>query len=175
MREKGKTLSEMERIAVITFHEMSLTHDICFDSKLQKMVGPCGKAQVIMVRGLFGNWKQLMCFKFDQAMIKIILIEAITCLDTANYQVVVASTWDMENKRVWSELGITVDKNFFPHPVKTNEVVYAFADIPHLLKLLRNQYINDDLWLQGCTEPLTRIILQTIIDKSTSSDLSIVH
>jgi len=115
MREKGKGLTSFEKTTVITFDEMSmksLSPEVCFDSKIKKLVGPCKKVQVIMVRGLFSNWKQPIYYKFDQPMTKDILIEAVNRLYDAGYEIV-AITCDIANKGVWGELNITPQKIIF--------------------------------------------------------------
>jgi len=128
MREKGKGLTSFEKTSVITFDEMSLSPEVCFDSKIEKLVGPCKKVQVIMVRGLFSNWKQPIYYKFDQPMTKDILIEAVNRLYDAGYEVV-AITCDMANKGVWGELNITPENHFFQHPVIKDAKIFVFADL----------------------------------------------
>lgn len=164
----------MERVAVITFDEMALSPEVCFDAKLEKLVGPCGKVQVMMVRGLFGNWKQQIYYKFDQAMTKAILMEGIQHLFNAGYDVV-AVTSDMGNRGVWGELGITPQKHFFEHPSIKDGIIFVFADVPHLLKLLRNWFVDNGFLLGTCKEPFKAEVFQTIINICDEGDLRVAH
>jgi len=75
MKEKSKDLSTIDKIAVLSFDEMSLSPEPYFDTKLEKLIGPCSKVQVIMCRGLFSNWKQPIFYKFDQT--KDILMQSV--------------------------------------------------------------------------------------------------
>jgi hypothetical protein len=174
MREKGKTMTSFQKITVISFDEMALSPEVQFDSKLEKLVGPCGKVQVIMARGLFEKWKQPIYYKFDQPMTKDILMEAVCRLYDAGYEVV-ASTSDMGNKGVWGELQITPDHHFFEHPKLQNEKIFVFADVPHLLKLLRNWYIDEGFTLDNCSTPFKADVMQTVIDIGKSGDLRVAH
>jgi hypothetical protein len=174
MREKGKTFTSFQKITVITFDEMAVSSEVQFDSKLEKLVGPCGKVQVIMARGLFEKWKQPIYYKFDQQMTKDILMEAVSRLYHAGYEVV-ATTCDMGNRGVWTELQITSDNHFFEHPVLKNSKIFVFTDIPHLLKLLRNWFIDDGFLLQQCSKPFKAEVMQAIIDIGNSGDLRVAH
>ncbi|EFN72296.1 Transposable element P transposase, partial [Camponotus floridanus] len=171
---KGKELTSFEKITVITFDEMALSPEVCFDSKIEKLVGPCKKVQVIMVRGLFSKWKQPIYYKFDQPMTKDILIEGVNRLYDAGYEVI-AITSDMGNKGVWGELNITPENHFFEHPVIKNAKIFVFADVPHLLKLLRNWLIDKGLLLLNCSEPFTAAVFQAIIDMNKDGDLHVAH
>ncbi|XP_018049866.1 PREDICTED: uncharacterized protein LOC108688213 [Atta colombica] len=177
MREKGKELSSLEKLAVLSFDEMTVSSEINFDAKLEKLVGPYGKVQVMMVRGLFSNWKQPIYYKFDQPMNKCILLESITRLYSAGYQVI-AIVSDMDNRGVWTELDISpykYNKYFFHHPVNEEEKIFVFADVPHLLKLLRNWLFDDGLLLGNSKELFTREIFQTLVDMSNVDGLHVAH
>ncbi|XP_011051106.1 PREDICTED: uncharacterized protein LOC105144108 [Acromyrmex echinatior] len=177
MREKGKELSSLEKLAVLSFDEMAVSSEINFDAKFEKLVGPYGKVQVMMVRGLFSNWKQPIYYKFDQPMNKCILLESITLLYNAGYQVI-AIVSDMDNRGVWTELDISpykYNKYFFHHPVNEEEKVFVFADVPHLLKLLRNWLFDDGLLLGNSKELFTREIFQTLVNISNVDGLRIPH
>ncbi|XP_071637320.1 uncharacterized protein [Temnothorax longispinosus] len=174
MKQKSADLSEMMKITVLTFDEMAVSDEVRFDSKLQKLIGPCSKVQVIMVRGLFGNWKQPIYYKFDQPMKKNILDDALTLLHNAGYQVV-ACTSDMGNKGVWGELKITPEKHYFQHASIKDAKVFVFADVPHLLKLLRNWFIDDGFTLSNCKKTFTSQVYEEIVKMGNSGDLRIAH
>ncbi|XP_071578674.1 uncharacterized protein [Temnothorax nylanderi] len=173
MQEKGKDLSEIEKLSVMCFDEMALSSECNFDPTLEQLIGPHSKVQVIMVRGLFGNWKQPIFYKFDQPMTKSILLEGIKLMHNAGYRVVVVVS-DMGNKGLWGELNISPTNYFFKHPV-TKLNIYVFADVPHLLKLLRNWYFDNGLRLGGCSELFTTSVLQDIVNFSKTGDLPVAH
>ncbi|KAJ8881097.1 hypothetical protein PR048_017570, partial [Dryococelus australis] len=84
-----------------------------------------------MIRGLFVGWKQPIFYGFDVTMP--------TCGIT-----LVAVTCDMggKNSKVWKELCVNTDKPYFANPVCGDRKIWIFYDIPHLLKLSRNHFIN---------------------------------
>ncbi len=57
---------------------------------------------------------------------------------------IVASVNDMgsTNHQLWRYLGITRNQPLFTNPFTALRRVYAFADVPHLVKLLRNHIID---------------------------------
>lgn len=68
-------------------------------------------------------------------MCKALLFEIIQTLNDASYTVI-ACVLDCGggNMGLWKELRITFENTHFQNPV-TDEPVYVFADVPHLLKL----------------------------------------
>jgi len=48
---------------------------------------------------------------------------------------------DPSNVGLWHNLGISIEKISFEHPI-TKSNIYAFADAPHLLKLARNHFLD---------------------------------
>lgn len=66
---------------------------------------------------------------------------------------VVAVTSDMGsgNMRLWSELeiGIAPTKCYFQHPVCRELKIFVFADMPHLIKLVRNHFLDNEFNVNG--------------------------
>jgi len=72
------------------------------------------------------------------------------------------------NEGLWSILGITSDITSFEHPI-TKSSIHVFADAPHLLKLVRNHYLD-----QGFVLPsgiyIGRYIVEELIKLQSKSD-----
>jgi len=100
-----------------------------------------------MVRSLFSNWKQPVYYNFDESTTKSTLLQVISEMYNIGYTVV-AVTSDME---LWSELGIGIEpkKYFFQHPVCSELKVFVSADMPHLLKLFRNHFLDKAFNVNG--------------------------
>ncbi|KAH7954271.1 hypothetical protein HPB49_017124 [Dermacentor silvarum] len=53
------------------------------------------------------------------------------------------------NRKMWTHLGVSgkLDKakNFFEHPVNEDRKVFAFSDVPHLFKYIRNRLLKQRL------------------------------
>lgn len=56
------------------------------------------------------------------------------------------------NQRLWKACGINVGRysnlrNYIPHPSNSNRFLYFIADIPHLLKNLKESLINNKFFI----------------------------
>jgi Transposase protein len=91
-----------------------------------------------MARGLFSKWKTPVYVGFDVNMTKKLLDEVICALHDVGHEVVACvSDMGTSNQGLWKELNVNTSQTFFHHPV-TNNKIWMFADVPHLLKLTRN-------------------------------------
>lgn len=46
------------------------------------------------------------------------------------------------NRGLWKNLGVSKDRTWFTHPSDDNQKIYFFAEVPHLMKLLRNWLLD---------------------------------
>jgi len=49
----GETLTDNEKLIVISFDEMYVTKRICYDKKNEQMIGPHKCVQILVVRGIY--------------------------------------------------------------------------------------------------------------------------
>lgn len=138
----GENMNNFEKTVVLQFDEVKIKCIREYDTRKDMIIGPYNYMQVVMVRGLFSNWKQPVYLGFDQKMTKDILMQVINELYQISFNVVACvSDCGGSNVGLWNALEISLDKTFFEHPV-TNKNIYMFADAPHLLKLLRNWLLD---------------------------------
>ena len=147
MSIKGQSMSLTDKLAVLTFDEIYVSQKVEIDRKLEQVVGPHRTAQIGMVRGLFSKWKQPIFYKFDQKITVDILNKILSELWDIGY-IVVAVTTDLggNNPDAFKKLNIGVDENqncFFNHPKNKDHKVFVFADVPHLIKLFRNHFLDN--------------------------------
>lgn len=164
MKSKASSFSATDKVTVLSFDEMSLSKIASIDRKLEQKVGPHKNCQVVMARGLFKSWKQPIYYDFDKAMTHDILLDIIRQLYDAGY-IVVATVCDMgpKNKEIFHALGCDLDTPencFFEHPCDPNLLIHTFLDAPHLLKLLRNHFIDYGYKIDG-----------EVVDKSVIEEL----
>jgi hypothetical protein len=76
------------------------------------------------------------------------------------------------NIRLWKCLGITPTKTSFEHLV-SGEQIYMFADVPHLLKFVRNNLLNSGFILPNQTY-VGKQVLQEVVGLN-KGDLSCVY
>lgn len=99
---------------ILTFDEMSVHSMMEFDSAQDEIVGPHSHVQVIMARGLFAKWKQVVYVAFDTPVTKNLLYDVVIELHKIKYQVVgINSDNGPENVCLRKQLGISIEKNFF--------------------------------------------------------------
>ncbi|KAB0804485.1 hypothetical protein PPYR_01455 [Photinus pyralis] len=159
----GNNLTEFEKVCIIQFDEVKVNSVYEYDRKADEVLGPHSQMQVVLIRGLFSSWKQPIYLGFDQKMTQEILLDIIRKLNDISYSVVgCVSDCGGGNIGLWKELGITKDSNFFKHPV-TNENIYYFPDVPHLLKLTRNWLVDTGFVLSDGKNPgITQKNLNTL-------------
>lgn len=173
MKIAALTNTEYDRVTVLHFEEMKVRSLYEYDVVEDQIVGPHGQMLVVMVRGLFKNWKQPVYINFDQKMTCSILIKVITELNKISYNVVACvSNCGEENIRLWEEMGLSVEQCYFWHPV-TNQKIFYFADALHILKLVRNWLLDTGFCLKDGSEvrkdPLVALV------SSADSKISSCH
>lgn len=165
-------MNRLQKLTCLSFDEMAISKQICFDRKNERIFGPHSQVQVVMARGLASKWKQPIYFDFDSPMKKQVLFSIINALEDAGFEVLsITSDLGGENRGLWKELGITDDNNSFLHPYDESRRIFVFADVPHLLKLARNHFIEKGFVVCG-NEHITKQCLQDLL-KCQDKDLKI--
>ncbi len=155
----------------LSFDEMTLHRTIQFHQGEQKIFGPHDQVQVVMIRGLFKPFKQPIFFAFDTPLTKELLWEILGKLDGIGFSVEsVTSDMGPKNMSLWRDLNI--------HPGNTNFLfngrqLNVLADVPHLLKLLRNHLLDQGFILKS-GEVILREHLEKILATDTG-ELRITH
>jgi hypothetical protein len=138
---------------------------------LFKQVGPHKTSQCAVTRGFFGPWKQPVYYEYDQAMTPERLSSIISNLSESEFTVV-ATVCDMgtSNQGLWTALNVGIEPGkecYFPHPADPSLKIFVFADVPHLLKLIRNHFLDTGfIWNNAriTTECLEFVIQNSISD-----------
>lgn len=166
MKKKGENLSAEDKLTVLTFDELYISNKIDIERKEQKVYGPNKTCQFVMARGLFHKWKQPIYYEFDKPLCAHTLLTIINRLYEVQY-IVVAVTNDMgsTNIKLWNELNIGINiitdterhkiektiqkQHFIAHPADSSLKIFFFADVPHLLKLARNNLLDSGFIING--------------------------
>ena len=169
MKIMGHTLSNFEKVTVLSYDEMKVSSIYEYDQKEDEVLGPHSYMQIIMARGLFSKWKQPVYIGFDSKMTKDILNSVIIELQNNGYNVVACGGG---NIGLWKELSISMNSSSYPHPV-TQQPVYFFADAPHLLKLIRNWFLDNGFILDN-RQKVTSAPVEELV-KLTNSEINSCH
>ena len=137
LKKNFQDASTSERQAVLSFDEVDIKKLYQYDKINRRVYGNHKKMQVVMIRGMFGKWKQTIYFEFDKRMTKDLILKiALKCEDAGlNIRGV---SFDLGNPTFLRHFGVLKDMNFyFENPADSNRRIYLFPDVPHLLKRLR--------------------------------------
>lgn len=110
-----------------------------------------------MIRGVSENWKQVIAWhattkKSSDDVLHSLVLEIVSEVERIGFNIR-GITCDMgpKNTGLWKKLGFKVNRkenyHYIDHPQRPGELLYVFADVPHLLKNLRTALMNQDFVL----------------------------
>ena len=158
---KVKCMSPEERECVLTLDEISIKAAVEFDNRscnfigdvtLPKHSGAATHAVVFMLGGISTRWKQTVAYFFSgnstdgRVLCDIVKEIIVLCSGIGLNVMAVTSDMGSANRAMWKTLGIVCGQDkcipSFTHPSAAEKAVYVFADVPHLVKNLRNHIVN---------------------------------
>ncbi|KAH8354301.1 hypothetical protein KR084_006260, partial [Drosophila pseudotakahashii] len=168
LMENAVDLDEEDKICILYFDEMKMNASLEAGRKPRESY-----VQVAMVQGLRKSWNQPIYFDYDMPMTKSTLYQLIERLYMVGYHVVgIVSDMGTGNHKLWRSLRVSPEKSWFEHPADSAMKVFVFADVPHLVKLIRNHFLDSGLVIDG--KVLTQQSVRQVMHHASSSDLSIM-
>lgn len=165
--------TDRERLCVISFDEMKIKSCYEYDKVLDSVISPSNYVQVVMIRGLFKPWKQPIYYNYDFPMDLNTINDIIKRLENIKFTVVaIVSDLGATNSLLRKNLKITLESPFFTHPSSETKKIFVFADVPHLIKLIRNHFLDSGFLMDGKiinSEPIAEVL------NLEKSDLKINH
>lgn len=76
------------------------------------------------------------------------------------------------NRGLHKELEVTHLKPYFINPCN-NEKIFVLADVPHLLKLIRNHFVDEGFIING--KEINKCLVEAVLDVTSVSELRITH
>ena len=142
-RSLESQLSGIYPLVSLSFDEMNCNQDLSYDQREDVVLPSAKKFHVAMVRGICHNYKQPVWCGFDTDMTPALLKGIIRAVEARGFKVL-SSVSDLAttNQGLWRDMGITSEKPSFKNPVDETRDVHVFADVPHMVKLLRNHYLD---------------------------------
>lgn len=70
MQVSSHDIEPMQKLCVLSFDEMKIKKQYVYDKKNDETTKPANYAQVAMIRGLVGRWKQVIFYDYDCKMTK---------------------------------------------------------------------------------------------------------
>jgi len=162
MKSVEPTLDKFGKLCILKFDEIGLTSQASWDRSFDIIQPPHSKVQVLMCSGICSKWNQPVYYGYDKKMTRHTLTQIIRKLELAGYKVcAIVSDSDTANQGLWTSLGVGLSKPYFENPSDPSRKIWAFADAPHMIKLLRNHLLDQGFELAD----------GTCIQKSTLEEL----
>lgn len=166
-------LTPLQKICVMSFDEMKIRSVYCYDKVSDQILKPYGYVQVVLIRGLMGQWKQPVFFDHEGKMTKDKLFSIITAVENAGFYVVaIVSDLGGGNRSLHNDLGVTPSKPYFENPSNGCNI-YTLADVPHLIKLIRNNFVDYGFVING--KEINVQIIDKLLEFTGTSEVSIAH
>ena len=169
LKVMAETMTDTQKVIGLAFDEVHLRKDISYDSQEDKIVGPHSKANTMLIRGIFKKFKLPVWYRYDTALKKDELFEIIQELESLGYHVV-SLTSDMgpDNRALAKSLGISPENTKFENPSRPGHFIYYFYDVPHLLKLIRNNLLKYGFILPKSEDqftPVNKSMFENVFDQ----------
>lgn len=163
MNQKGADMAPQDRACILLFDEMSVAEEYCYDVRTDRIYNPHSKVQVVMAVGLIGrSWRQPIYYDFDRNMTPALVNHLITSLEKQGFPVyAVVSDLGGTNHGLLGKMCVSTKEPHFENPYNKNRNVHFFCDVPHMIKLLRNNLLDHQFRTpKGITskEPLWELI-----------------
>ena len=170
LRNQVEEMSLRDRCCVLCIDEMSIRKDIDYSRLLDRVFGPHTKMVVVMLRGLFNKWKQPVYFNFDTLINSDLFHNILDVVQSFGFTIrACVSDMGAENRKLWKELNVSEDT---PWIATSQHKLYFFADVPHLLKLIRNHIIDNGITTPYCK--LDKSVFESLFSKDCG-ELKLCH
>lgn len=167
---KRSVETSRDRLCVLSFDEIKVREEVEYIRVNDTVVLNKRYTQVVMVRGLTKNWKQAIYYGFDDKMTVTTLMDVINELEK-NELLVVAVVSDLgpTNRACWNELKVNHQNPQFK--TDTDRDVFVFSDTPHLLKCIRNHFVDSGFVNNGVFYNAAPVV--ELLVRDSKSDLRI--
>lgn len=146
------------KLCVLSFDELSIEGSVAYDPTADQVLGPKTQMNVYFLRGLIASWKQPVAFYFDDPFTIENFQSILKSIGDIGL-IVVALVTDLggKNRGLLNKMQVNVRKkddtylirHQIQNPTFQDILIQYFADLPHLLKLLRNNMLKHGLNIEG--------------------------
>lgn len=158
VKEKVR-LEPLSKLGVLAYDEMDIRNVVDYDKSTDQIRGPFKKALVVILRSLTHSWRQIVFCDFNRIIDLKLFNEIVVEAENSGVHVV-ATSFDLGNHRFQKEIKF-VSKKMTPndelsiqHPLDKSRKIFAFPDCPHLMKLVRNHWLDQGFTLEGTEQKI---------------------
>jgi len=104
--------------------------------------------QVVIVTSIMKNWFQPIYYSFDQNTTFNILKKAIDKVQKSGFEVCcVMSDMGGSNQGFLRSMNVSYENPIISYPCNNEKRIHFFADMPHLIELLKNRLLDQGIYL----------------------------
>lgn len=141
----GKIHQEHEKLTILQVSYIKTAELFEYDEELDLIVGPNKYVTLIIARGLYKDWSQLVYFNVDTRVTKQNLNCVIEALHKIDYSVAaLSSNFDEGKSDLFADLSINYGKGFLQHPI-TQEKIHCFYYLNDMVRATHEHFINGHL------------------------------
>ena len=130
-----------DNYCMLIFDGMHLKNETKYSASLKELIPGADEVEVVLIRGLFKNWKHIVQFEFDRKMDIEDLKKIIINIQETGL-IVKGIIMDLGNHHVQGQLNVAQMEYKFENPSIPDEVVLIIPDPIHCLKNLRNALVD---------------------------------
>lgn len=168
----------LAKYCTISLDEVKTGRSYEYDESRKRVLRPTDYALLFMVKGLCVNWQQVVYYNFDKTPTKELVDMVISKVEGCGlHPCALVSDMGTKNTGMWNELNIKFDGDPF-FKSAGGKKIFVFADTPHLLKNLRNHFLDTGLLLKDGyvgTDPIRRLISIQTGDIKIAHKVSLKH
>lgn len=164
----GQIYQEHEKLAILQVSYIKTAEVFQYDEELDAIVGPHKYITLIIARGLYRDWSQLVYLNMDSRVTKQNLNCVIEALHKIDFSVAaLASNFDEGRSDLFTDLSINYGKGFFQHPI-TQEKIHCFYYLDDMMRATHEHFISGHLAIdenQQSKQPINKQVRQNESNK----------
>lgn len=158
LKEYFSTAPDAAKDCALAIDEMGTEPTYAYDPSEDRIYGQVKSLNAYVLRGLTEEWKQLVAFKFDDDFSEEWFVSLLQAIGSIGLRVrAVVSDLGVKNRRLMNKFNVNVRKenekivvrHSMKNPTFPDIKIHFFADMPHLIKLLRNHTLEHGIVLNG--------------------------
>lgn len=155
----GHIYQNHEKLTILQISYIKTAEIYEYDEHLDLILGPHKYLTLIVARGLYKDWSQVVYFNFDTRIAKQQLNGVIEALHKIDFPVVaLASNFEEGKADIFSDLSINYGKGFFQHPI-TQEKIHCFYYLDDMLQATNAHFFGGHLTIddnQQTKQPINK-------------------
>lgn len=143
----GHIYQDHEKVTILQISYVKTAEIYEYDETADLIWGPHKFLTLIIARGLYSDWSQMVYLNFDTRVTKSELNNVIEALHKINFSIAgITCNFEEGKSDVFTELSVCYGKGFFPHPI-TSEKIFCFYYLNDLLQATNSHFVTGHLSL----------------------------